>query len=371
MAQERCGPARLVACIEQRLGRTLHASVRNAFLHIPRHLFVEQVYRQQGNRLQWDCITTPTMDDIYVDEALVTHIDEQGHPVSSSSQPSVMAYQLEQLDLYPGVSALEIGVGTGFNAALMGALVGPTGQITSIDIDQGIVEAARQRVRAACIENVHASVGDGFHGYPAHAPYDRIIATCAVRAIPDTWIAQLTVGGLLLTNLRLNLSSIFLILKKTTPTTATGSVFDMDAAYMEMQGATGLPQPLHVNWAAYDSQPHQELHLPINLATLLARPAYSLLLEGLLPTLRKKYRAFPGETTVQTYLIDTAMPGTALQVHDDHVTIIGSQESFKTRLLQSLELYEHFHVTMDEYRITFDEGKMSCSLGTLRFPLGH
>lgn len=371
MEQERCETGRLVESIEKRLGRRLNISVRDAFLQIPRHLFIEHYYRQQGNRLAWDRIAQPTMADIYADEALVTKIDEQGHPISSSSQPSVMAYQLEKLDLCPGLSALEIGVGTGFNAALMSRLVSPGGRVTSIDIDQGMVEAARRHLSAANGEGVCAMKSDGFYGYPEHAPYDRILATCAVRAIPCAWVTQLATNGLLLVNLRLNLSSIFLILKKGASAALEGYAFDMDAAYMEMHGAEGVPKPLQVNWNTYDTQPHQELQLPTNLTTLLACPAYSVLLECLLPSLRKKYRVFPGETTIHTYLIDVASPGDALQVQDDRVTIIGSQEHLKTQLLQSMELYEQFHVTLEDYRITFAEGKLFCSLDTLCFPLGR
>lgn len=158
-------------------------------------------------------------------------------------------------------------------------------------------------------------------------------------------------------------------MKKMAPATLEGYVFDMNATYMEMHGAEGVPKPLHVNWSTYDSQPHQELPLPANVTVLLARPAYSVLLECLLPNMRKKYRVFPGETKVHTYLIDIAVPGSALQILDDQVTIIGSQESLKTQLLQSIELYKHLHVKMEGYRITWCEGKMYCHLGSLCFPL--
>src|SRR5579885_3162054 len=327
---------RLVEAIEQRLARRLNPQVRSAFLQVRRHLFLDHYYRQQGNRLTWDRIDAPALEDIYCDEALVTKIDEKGFPISSSSQPSVMARQLEALDLRPGLFVLEIGTGTGYNAALMGKLVGPNGQVISIDIDQELLTTAIRHTEAAGIFNVLAATGDGFRGYPEYAPYHRVLATCAVRTLPRSWMEQLAPDGLLLANLHLNLSSVFLLLKKVTSTSFEGRLFDFDASYMEMQSVAALPPSLRVNWKAYDVQPHHTIQLPANLTELLTRPAYSLLLECLLPSLRKKYRAFPGENEIHTYLIDTAVPGSAIQVQGDHATIMGTQEYLKTRLLQSM-----------------------------------
>ncbi|MEO9030228.1 MAG: methyltransferase domain-containing protein [Ktedonobacteraceae bacterium] len=360
---------RLVNTIEQQLGRTLAPNVRNAFLQVPRHLFVAHYYRQQGNRLVWDHITAPAPGEISCDEALVTKIDAQGHPISSSSQPSVMARQLELLDLHPGLSVLEIGTGTGYNAALMGALVSSTGQIISIDIDQEHITTASQHVDAVGVTNVLAAVGDGFQGYQEYAPYNRLLATCSVRALPRSWAAQLAPDGILLVNLRLNLSSVFLLLKKVTSTTFEGRLFDLNAAYMEMHGSAGLPQSLQVDWDYYDAQPHYEIQLPANLTKLLTCPAYSVLLECLLPCIRKKYRAFPGENEIHTYLIDISVPGTAIQVQGNHATIIGDQGYLKTQLLQSMEWYERFGVTMEAYSVSFDETGATLCLGEMCFSL--
>jgi protein-L-isoaspartate(D-aspartate) O-methyltransferase len=360
---------RLVEDMEKRLERRLNPQVRNAFLRVPRHLFIEHYYRQQGNRLAWDSIATPAPEDIYCDEALVTKIDERGHPISSSSQPSVMARQLEVLDLRPGLSVLEIGTGTGYNAALMGALVGSTGRIISIDINQDLITTAIQHLDAAGAKNVLAAEGDGFKGYPERAPYDRLLATCAVRSLPRPWAAQLAPDGLLLVNLRLNLSSVFLLLKKVTPTTLEGRLLDLNAAYMEMHGSDGLPKSLQLDWNSYDAQPCHEIQLSANLTELLTRPAYSVLLECLLPSIRKKYRAFPGETEIHTYLIDISVPGAAIQVRGDHATIIGSQEYLKTQLLQSMEWYERFGLAMEDYNVSFDEIGAMLHLGEMCFSL--
>jgi protein-L-isoaspartate(D-aspartate) O-methyltransferase len=359
----------LVEAIEQQLARKLNPQVREAFLQIPRHVFIAHIYRQQGNRLAWDYIDTPTPEEIYCDEALVTRIDEKGIPISSSSQPSVMARQLELLNFRPGLSVLEIGTGTGYNAALMGALVGSTGQIISIDIDPELITTAARHLDTAGITNVLATIGDGFQGYPEYAPYNRLLATCAVRTLPRSWIEQLALDGLLLVNLRLHLSSVFLLLKKATPTTLEGRLFDLDAAYMEMQSAAGLPPSLQVDWKTYDSQPSHEIPLPANLTELLKRPAYSVLLECLLPSLRKKYRAVPGEDEVHTYLVDVAVPGTAIQVRGDHAVIIGGQEYLKTRLLQSIEWYQRFDLTMEDYSISLDEAGATLHVGDMHFLL--
>ena len=88
-------------------------------------------------------------EEVYRDQAIVTkRVD--GVSVSSSSQPAIMAVMLEQLAVQPGQRVLEIGAGTGYNAALLAHLVGPTGQVITVDIDAGIVEepaaSGRRRV---------------------------------------------------------------------------------------------------------------------------------------------------------------------------------------------------------------------------------
>ena len=114
-----------------------------------------------------------------------------------------MAIMLEQLDVRPGQRVLEIGAGTGYNAALLAHLVGPTGQVITVDIDADTVEAARQHLEAAGFERVQVMCGDGSLGYPPGAPYDRIILTVGAWDIAPAWWDQLRADGRLVLPLAL------------------------------------------------------------------------------------------------------------------------------------------------------------------------
>jgi protein-L-isoaspartate(D-aspartate) O-methyltransferase len=93
---------------------------------------------------------------------------------------------------------LEIGAGTGYNAALMSHIVGPTGQVVTMDIDEDLVAGAREHLAAAGFDAVRVVLGDGGLGYPEAAPYDRIILTVGAWDITPAWRVQLRPGGRLL-----------------------------------------------------------------------------------------------------------------------------------------------------------------------------
>lgn len=142
------------------------------------------------------------LDQAYQDVAVPTHRDRSGHVVSSCSQPSMVALMLEQLSVEPGHRVLEIGAGTGYNAALLRRLVGPGGTVVSIDVDPEICAEARARTRAADAE-VEIEVGDGALGWPPRAPYDRIEVTAAAGDVPSAWWEQLAAAGKLVVPLHL------------------------------------------------------------------------------------------------------------------------------------------------------------------------
>src|SRR5438105_3995703 len=133
-------------------------------------------------------------EEAYQDEAIPTkRVD--GIPISSSSQPAIMALMLEQLDVRPGMSVLEIGTGTGYNAALLAELAGTNGSVVSVDIDPDITAAAKAHLGTAGEERVRVECADGGFGFSAGSPYDRIIVTAAAADIPTAWWEQLKPGG--------------------------------------------------------------------------------------------------------------------------------------------------------------------------------
>ena len=162
-------------------GHIQSPEVEAAFRAVPRRLFLPDV----------------PLERVYSDEAILTkRLD--GKVVSSSSQPSMMTIMLEQLGLQPGHRVLEIGAGSGYNAGLMAHIVGGSGQVTTIDIDEDLVEGARNGLRAAGLDAVTVVCQDGGFGYPDHAPYDRIILTVGAWDIAPAWREQLKSGGRLL-----------------------------------------------------------------------------------------------------------------------------------------------------------------------------
>jgi protein-L-isoaspartate(D-aspartate) O-methyltransferase len=173
----------LVAELE-RAGAIRSAGIREAFLRVPRELFVREFAERQG------------LEAVYRNELIVTKTDANGFPVSSSSEPQVMAAMLERLQLDEGMRVLEIGTGTGYNAALLKTIVGRRGRVLSVELDREVAAQARTALRAGGYA-VRVARSDGYDGYGAAAPYDRIVLTAGSATIARAWRDQLVDGGLL------------------------------------------------------------------------------------------------------------------------------------------------------------------------------
>ncbi|MBT2412072.1 methyltransferase, FxLD system [Streptomyces sp. ISL-12] len=163
-------------------------SVEAALRKVPRHLAVPDV----------------PLDDAYSTyNAVVTQQDAEGVHTSSVSAPQIQAMQLEQARIRPGDRVLEIGT-NGPNAAYLAELTGPTGEVTTMDIDLAPAARARRFLAEAGYTNVRVVVDDGEYGLPAHAPYDAIVVTVGAWDIPPAWTDQLKEGGRLVVPLRIN-----------------------------------------------------------------------------------------------------------------------------------------------------------------------
>jgi protein-L-isoaspartate(D-aspartate) O-methyltransferase len=111
------------------------------------------------------------------------------------SQPYIVAYMAEQLAVEPLDHVLEIGTGSGYQAAILARLVD---QVTTIERYRTLAEAARERFETFGIGNVEVIIGDGMMGAPERAPFDRIIVTAAAEDIPPALVDQLAVGGVMI-----------------------------------------------------------------------------------------------------------------------------------------------------------------------------
>lgn len=222
----------------------LHSPQWHAALSaVPRHVFVPRAYEQDVTGAWHEFETATLLDRVYSPETLITALETVGGsmvPISSSTKPDLMVRMLETLDVRDGNRVLEIGTGTGYNAALLAHRLGDD-RVFSMDVGEDLVELARERLNAA---HFHPTLvtGDGAHGLPQDAPFDRIIATCSVPAIPRKWAEQLAPNGSILVDLKLAISAGNLVLLRHVDDRLEGRFTTRWAAFMAMRrGATSEP----------------------------------------------------------------------------------------------------------------------------------
>jgi methyltransferase of ATP-grasp peptide maturase system len=228
---------------------------REAIRSVPRHVLVPHFYVQNEDAT-WrkvDGTDDPDawLDAIYSDETLITALadlppDSAGTgqmAVSSSTMPTLMVRMLEALNVHDGDRVLEIGTGTGYNAALLSQRLGDD-NVFSVDVDAGLVDLAGKRLASAGYTPTILA-RDGAQGLGEHGPYDRIISTCAVPAIPRPWIDQTANGGLILTDLKLSGMGGNLVLLERSGDTVSGRFLPAWAGFMNMRHATSDHTPRH------------------------------------------------------------------------------------------------------------------------------
>jgi protein-L-isoaspartate(D-aspartate) O-methyltransferase len=172
-AQRDEGEERMGFLLDLRRRGIMDQRVLRAMDQVPRENFVAPDYA----------------DEAYADAALPIACGQ------TISQPYVVAYMTEQLALAPHHRVLEIGTGSGYQAAVLSRLAR---EVVTVERYRTLAEIARTRLATLGYDNVTVVVGDGFSGHPERAPYDRVIVTAAAEEIPEPLVAQLGEGGVML-----------------------------------------------------------------------------------------------------------------------------------------------------------------------------
>jgi protein-L-isoaspartate(D-aspartate) O-methyltransferase len=215
---------------------------------LPARIWVQEI--DDGLYEAIDYATEPQrwMHAVYAgDHAIVTQFDDGAtqwpnrgwRPSCSASQPSVVAGMLEALDLEPGMRVLEIGTGTGYNAALLAELVGPQGHVLTAEVDDGLASTARQKLATTRYhDRVEVLRADGATLLTTAGSVDRVVATAAVQLghLPYAWVAQTRPGGIILAPVRAELASGPLVrLRVGVDSAARGQAVPMRVEFMELR----------------------------------------------------------------------------------------------------------------------------------------
>ncbi|MEU7066330.1 methyltransferase domain-containing protein [Streptomyces sp. NPDC053429] len=227
---------------------------RAAFSAVPRHVFVPYFWtgRGAGHERLWGEDPDPErrarwLRGVYTDTPLATRLRD-GELLSSSSQPSLMAKMLESLDVRDGDDVLEIGTGTGYNAALLCHRLGDE-HVTTVDLDDEITESARAHL-AKLGYRPTVVTGDGARGCPSRAPFDRILVTCTLPLIPPAWLGQCRPGARVLAPL----STGLIALTVRDADFAEGRFLHTPAYFVPLRGATAAEPP---SAAAQEALPYE------------------------------------------------------------------------------------------------------------------
>ncbi|EWM15369.1 ATP-grasp peptide maturase system methyltransferase [Kutzneria sp. 744] len=233
-------------------GLPLDAGWLAAFAAVPRHEFLPWLFEQRPDGA-WSLLTSAEeswLRNVYRNRVAITQLDGdeslrqaaldgpvRGTPTCSSSEPSIMAIMLAALDIRDGDAVLEIGAGTGYNAALLCHRLGQD-RVTTVDVDPAIAARAAEHLAAVGFHPTCVAA-DGAEGYPANAPYDRVLGTCSVSTIPLAWLAQTAPGGYIVTTLNRQLGAGLVKLTPDGDGRATGRVLASDGRFMPLRAHRG------------------------------------------------------------------------------------------------------------------------------------
>lgn len=227
-------------------GAVTSKAVEQAMRTVPRHGLLRDVWLPPAGgpaapgaleHHRIDASTDPAvLARLYDDIAIPTRMTH-GVPSTSTSQPSLVAHMLEVLEVDRGMRVLEIGAGTGYQAALIAELVGDPTLVHTVDIAGEAVTQASELLADIGYGGITVICADGSAGYEAGAPYDRIVATAGCPDIAPAWLAQLAPGGFALVPLlHAGTHPLTRVVPSEPPSVAVGRVVGC-AGFMPLQGA--------------------------------------------------------------------------------------------------------------------------------------
>ncbi|MEM9159066.1 MAG: hypothetical protein AAGB46_08455 [Verrucomicrobiota bacterium] len=242
----------------------------DAFRKAPRHRFVSRFL--SNSEEGWIDVTESNLNlhlsSLYGNHPLCIHLDDKGVVDSTISQPSLVLLMLDLLDLREGLRVFELGAGSGWNAALMGALVGNSGEVTSYEIIEDLVVPAQRSADELGLSNVSIVSGNGIEAMKSEGPFDRGVFTAAADSLPDCFFDGIKEGGLLLLVIKINGDGDLLaVLRK------TGDHFDSEyhfkCRFVPVTGVQ-LQDDKHIEnlgcrrWVAHGQPDIEELDLRIH-----------------------------------------------------------------------------------------------------------
>lgn len=367
-------------------GSLYSPAIQQAFLNISREAFISSYYVEDATSqiMAWKRVDSRQeapedyLTAIYQDQSLVTKIDERNWPISSSSLPSIMARMLEALDVQPGQRVLEIGTGTGYNAALLTHLTGSLACVVTIEYDAELAENARKALEQVIGPGVTVITGDGFNGWEQGALYDRIIATASVPTLPMAWIEQLQVGGKLVMDLRGTLNaSGFLIVEKTEEG-INGHFLAQSLHFMPLiTEQLAAPSP---SIATLSRQPCLESfvlpkgHLfPDKLFDMTFRWFLQWRIPGCKISKQRQMQRATGTAITTISFIDARRAGLVRLQQEAEGTWNGAVYGSANIWQEIQQAYEDFHALgephQQDYRLTIEETRPLLIVGPYTFPL--
>jgi methyltransferase of ATP-grasp peptide maturase system len=221
---------------------------RQAVERVPRHVFIPRFYHaiSDGGPTRYARVSPAShgvdawLAMAYRNETWVTQLDGgspagdepvTGIPTSSSTLPGLIVSLLEELDVADGMTVLASGTGSGYTTALLSERLGAD-HVVTIDTDPGLASLARRRLRSAGYTPTVVA-GNGLEGYRPAAPYDRVLSTHSVRAVPPAWLEQTRPGGVVLTTITGDLHAFGTArLTVHADGTATGTILDAPISFM-------------------------------------------------------------------------------------------------------------------------------------------